>query len=309
MRDKSYLYEGIASVKISNMFNRCYFNISSVAYDILNILFSLISDKDDSFEKIELTFKEVEKIVGKTQTKKYFILALESLRDLQVEYVGSDNRVFCKVLDETEFSINKNSFSVKFHKDMSIFLLKQEKGFTIYYLRSFFQLDTFYSKRLYSLLMQFKSIGFYTINKSLFIKIFAGETKSFQDFSSLRYKKVMPSLKKMSKLKLFVSATLEIRKSKAIHKEDNLYFKFLKQQKGSFRRNTIYDAEEWKELSLNIKERDNFTCRHCFSSYKSKSLNVHHLYYINDGREIWEYEPEALITLCSDCHKKVHRIA
>lgn len=36
-----------------------------------------------------------------------------------------------------------------------------------------------------------------------------------------------------------------------------------------------------------------------------KGLNIHHTYYI-EGRKPWEYENEALVTLCEDCHKKRH---
>lgn len=34
-------------------------------------------------------------------------------------------------------------------------------------------------------------------------------------------------------------------------------------------------------------------------------LNIHHKYYIQ-GHKPWEYTPEALVTLCEDCHKKRH---
>ena len=34
-------------------------------------------------------------------------------------------------------------------------------------------------------------------------------------------------------------------------------------------------------------------------------LNIHHTYYI-EGRKPWEYDNEALVTLCEDCHKKRH---
>lgn len=37
-------------------------------------------------------------------------------------------------------------------------------------------------------------------------------------------------------------------------------------------------------------------------------LNVHHKYYIKD-KMAWEYDGEALISLCYDCHKKVHEEA
>ena len=35
------------------------------------------------------------------------------------------------------------------------------------------------------------------------------------------------------------------------------------------------------------------------------SLNVHHKYYVR-RKQPWEYDDDALITLCSDCHGKVH---
>ncbi|WP_152560110.1 hypothetical protein [Hymenobacter sp. IS2118] len=35
-------------------------------------------------------------------------------------------------------------------------------------------------------------------------------------------------------------------------------------------------------------------------------LHVHHLYYIT-SKNPWEYENDALVTLCSDCHSEVHR--
>lgn len=34
-------------------------------------------------------------------------------------------------------------------------------------------------------------------------------------------------------------------------------------------------------------------------------LNVHHKYYM-EGKEPWEYDDDALITLCPPCHKKEH---
>lgn len=37
-----------------------------------------------------------------------------------------------------------------------------------------------------------------------------------------------------------------------------------------------------------------------------KGLNIHHQYYIQ-GLKPWEYDSESLITLCQDCHMKVHQ--
>ncbi|MBR9847434.1 MAG: hypothetical protein GYB35_15605, partial [Algicola sp.] len=42
-----------------------------------------------------------------------------------------------------------------------------------------------------------------------------------------------------------------------------------------------------------------------YADYESVILNVHHEYYIK-GKKPWEYELDALTTLCSNCHKEVH---
>lgn len=36
-----------------------------------------------------------------------------------------------------------------------------------------------------------------------------------------------------------------------------------------------------------------------------KGLNVHHKYYV-EGKKPWEYSNDVLITLCTNCHEKVH---
>lgn len=39
--------------------------------------------------------------------------------------------------------------------------------------------------------------------------------------------------------------------------------------------------------------------------YLYDGLNVHHKYYVR-GKKPWEYDDDALVTLCADCHKKRH---
>jgi len=63
----------------------------------------------------------------------------------------------------------------------------------------------------------------------------------------------------------------------------------------------IKDAR-WQEKRLKIMQRDGFKCLACPSKY---DLNVHHLFY-QSGCKIWEYDDEALVTLCGDCHKAIH---
>jgi 5-methylcytosine-specific restriction endonuclease McrA len=59
----------------------------------------------------------------------------------------------------------------------------------------------------------------------------------------------------------------------------------------------------WQKKRLEIMERDNWRCQTCWSD--KIQLVVHHKYYTN-GKLIYEYPNDALITLCSICHSKIH---
>jgi len=59
----------------------------------------------------------------------------------------------------------------------------------------------------------------------------------------------------------------------------------------------------WQRKRLEILERDNFMCCICMDT--KKTLHVHHKIY-KENRKVWEYEDNELITLCEDCHNKIH---
>lgn len=58
---------------------------------------------------------------------------------------------------------------------------------------------------------------------------------------------------------------------------------------------------QWKAKRLSILERDDYSCKLCGSTDK---LHVHHIKYTGKA---WEAPDENLITLCSCCHKIVHK--
>lgn len=61
--------------------------------------------------------------------------------------------------------------------------------------------------------------------------------------------------------------------------------------------------KKWKVLRKRIIKRDKNKCTKCNSN---ENLQVHHTYYRHEHLA-WEYKWECLITLCSTCHKKVHK--
>ena len=64
------------------------------------------------------------------------------------------------------------------------------------------------------------------------------------------------------------------------------------------------NQSKWEERKLQIMKRDSFTCQAC----GCKELLVVHRFNIIKGMNMWEYDEGNLITLCSECHKKIHNI-
>ena len=62
----------------------------------------------------------------------------------------------------------------------------------------------------------------------------------------------------------------------------------------------------WQEKRLRIMERDGFCCKVC--GKKDNTLNVHHLYY-TPNTAIWDYDSEALVTLCKQHHESIHELS
>jgi hypothetical protein len=59
----------------------------------------------------------------------------------------------------------------------------------------------------------------------------------------------------------------------------------------------------WQKKRLEILERDKWTCQSCFDN--ENTLMVHHYYY-EKGLEPWEYDDNALVAWCVDCHELEH---
>lgn len=62
---------------------------------------------------------------------------------------------------------------------------------------------------------------------------------------------------------------------------------------------------EWKFLRERILARDHHKCVKCG---KTERLNVHHNYYVKDKKP-WEYSDDVFVTLCVDCHCRIHDLS
>ena len=64
-----------------------------------------------------------------------------------------------------------------------------------------------------------------------------------------------------------------------------------------------YQHPHWQRKKHAILNRDDYSCRICGET--EVQLDVHHLYYEKDGH-IWDVDDDGLVTLCKNCHKKIH---
>ncbi len=72
--------------------------------------------------------------------------------------------------------------------------------------------------------------------------------------------------------------------------------------KGGVKRIKSFDyPENWREVALEVKTRDNFKCVWCPSKTK---LEVHHIMSLSRGGT---NSKRNLITLCENCHSKRHK--
>ena len=60
----------------------------------------------------------------------------------------------------------------------------------------------------------------------------------------------------------------------------------------------------WQKKRLDIFNRDDWKCRCCYAT--NTALNAHHLYYVKGNRP-WEYDDDAIVTVCNPCHGILHK--
>ena len=66
-----------------------------------------------------------------------------------------------------------------------------------------------------------------------------------------------------------------------------------------------YQDERWRERASEIRALDHNQCVMCGA--KDVELHVHHLSYPPPPFHIWDAHDTELVTLCKDCHAKIHQ--
>lgn len=74
-------------------------------------------------------------------------------------------------------------------------------------------------------------------------------------------------------------------------------------RKGKVRPIINYRHPRWIAKKLRVFSRDKWKCVWCGCK---KRLECHHTYY-KEGKDIWDYPLQSLLTVCHTCHEDFHR--
>ena len=121
------------------------------------------------------------------------------------------------------------------------------------------------------------------------------------DYQGLKEKFQRPKKKPNAKGKPYISywERLESSESQKCHSKPS------KPEKGTDTKVSYQEQlrdHRWLVKRASVLKRDKYKCVLCGST---DNLQVHHTKYIK-GRNAWEYPNYRLVTLCKDCHRKVH---
>jgi hypothetical protein len=59
----------------------------------------------------------------------------------------------------------------------------------------------------------------------------------------------------------------------------------------------------WQRRRLDVLNAANWTCQDAGCKSNTKTLEVHHCYYLPDT-DPWDYPTDAYLALCEDCHEE-----
>lgn len=145
--------------------------------------------------------------------------------------------------------------------------------------------------------------GTVILNKDMFYNLFGSSTKSIINKNwkaSNRLLNVPYQWKKMKNTIHITNPIKNIKNSNEVVEQNKVNENKSKNKEKITSYKDYLKSEHWIKISTELKDRIK-KCQLCSST---KNLNVHHNTYKNLGHE----EPEDLIVLCNECHKKFHNI-
>lgn len=190
-------------VKYRNEFNKL--NLTNLNSCELNLFMSIVSClRDRGNKEISLAREDLKELARfKHRNSSRFKKAIEAVKhntfDNPLEYVGGDEtQQYVHLFSEFNISPDYSCLTIKVSKEGQMFFNDLTGNFTRFSLYQFTQLKSRYSKILFMLVKQFRTLGIRRVRKDDFLKIL-GVPKTYKS-SNIDQKVFEPSIKELSSM-------------------------------------------------------------------------------------------------------------
>lgn len=158
--------------------------------------------KNQNDREVEMEYSELKSMIhiknrSDERIHKAVEYVLNNLMKLRLRHEYDDEITLVNVFSKATIKKNEGVFSFKISEDFSYILNDFLKNYTLFDLEEMVQLKSGYSKKIYRLLKQFRSTGWYETNFEEFR--FIMEAPESYDANKISEKILKPALKELSK--------------------------------------------------------------------------------------------------------------
>lgn len=149
-------------VKQHNLITQARYDMSAMEMDIVFLLLSKLDDERKSRRIYEINIGELEERSGKSINVTHLKEATSRLRAREYMIEEADGSYLqVGILASVKYTRQKRLLELELSMRMEEFLFDLRNNFTVYYLEVALRLKSKYAKRIYQLLSQFRSTGYY----------------------------------------------------------------------------------------------------------------------------------------------------
>ena len=199
-------------IKIANELNEVEFNLRSMSFDLLCVMLSQITKKDNKFKYYELFISIIEKRINRklnrTSLKK-------AATELKAATVFLENRAI-KWFEFFEYDSSSGIIKVKFNEDLKPYLIQVPRKFTLVKLYSILNLNGYYSKRLYLLLAQYLKMTKWTYNLKELQELLSVSDSMKKSYSNFKLRVLEPAIEDINKKSNIIVSYEEMKISRTV---------------------------------------------------------------------------------------------
>lgn len=207
--------------KHSNELNVCTLNLSSLAYDIFYIIIAQIKQEDTELNTHKIKISDLEKIIKESLNNKSYRLdkqlligACDLLLEQKVKFVNKDS--YDSFTWFNRISFNKNIITLELSPYLKQYLISVKSQYTMGDLNSFLRLKSVYSKRIYAMACQIKSMKNCSYSLDFLNKVLNTPISISNKYSSFKQRVLEQAKKDINMLTDLNIEYTEIKNGKAV---------------------------------------------------------------------------------------------